>query len=151
MNVTVQLQRKNDASHFVAANDDGNTVSIDGAPGVGGQHLGFRPMQLALTALASCAAMDVGPILAKQRQSVSDIRVTATGTRGDGTPAPFTAVNLHFDLFGTVEEAQAHKALDLAVFKYCSVGAMLSCSVEITWTLTIHPAATQTEAAGGAG
>jgi putative redox protein len=143
MNVTVHLQRQNDASHFVASNDDGNTVSIDGAPGVGGQNLGFRPMQLALTSLASCAAMDVGPILAKQRQNVTDIRVTATGTRGDGTPAPFTAINLHFDLYGAIEEPQAHKALDLAVYKYCSVGAMLRCSVEITWTLTLHPGVDQ--------
>jgi putative redox protein len=148
MNVTVQLERRNDASHFVASNEDGNTVSIDGAPGVGGKNLGFRPMQLALTALASCAAMDVGPILAKQRQSVSDIRVTARGIRGDGTPAPFTAINLHFDLYGTIEEAQAHKALDLAVYKYCSVGAMLTCSVEITWTMTLLPETAGPESPG---
>jgi putative redox protein len=95
-------------------------------------------MELALTSLAACASMDVGPILAKQRQTVTDMRVTATGQREEGTPSPFTEINLHFDLWGAIEEAAAHRALDLAVYKYCSVGAMLSCSVEITWTLTIH-------------
>jgi putative redox protein len=95
-------------------------------------------MELALTSLAACASMDVGPILAKQRQTVRDMRVTATGRREEGTPSPFTAINLHFDLWGAIDEASAHRALDLAVYKYCSVGAMLSCSVEITWTLTIH-------------
>jgi hypothetical protein len=77
-----------------------------------------------------------------------DIRVTARGIRGDGTPAPFTAINLHFDLYGTIEEAQAHKALDLAVYKYCSVGAMLTCSVEITWTMTLHPETAGPESPG---
>ena len=95
-------------------------------------------MQLALTALASCATMDVAPILAKQRQTLTDIRVTASGERAEGTPSPFTTINLHFDLWGDIEEDKAHRALDLAVYRYCSVGAMLSCSVEITWTLTIH-------------
>ncbi|MFW5693690.1 MAG: OsmC family protein [Alkalispirochaeta sp.] len=138
MEMRVELHRMNQASHFEARNGDGNTVSIDGAPSVGGEQRGFRPMQLALTALASCAAMDVGPILAKQRQSLTDMRITATGQRGDGSPSPFTAINLHFDLWGAIEEPAAHRALDLAVYKYCSVGAMLRCSVEITWTLTIH-------------
>ena len=138
MKMSVELRRQNDASHFVATNDDGNSVSIDGAPAVGGQNLGFRPMQLALTALASCATMDVAPILAKQRQTLTDIRVTASGERAEGTPSPFTTINLHFDLWGDIEEDKAHRALDLAVYRYCSVGAMLSCSVEITWTLTIH-------------
>lgn len=138
MEIQVELHRVNEAAHFEARNTDGNTVSIDGAPAVGGEQLGFRPMQLALTALASCASMDVGPILAKQRQTVTDMRVTATGQREDGTPAPFTSINLHFELWGSIDEAAAHRALDLAVYKYCSVGAMLSCSVEITWTLSIH-------------
>lgn len=138
MGFRVDLHRVNQASHFEARNTDGNTVSIDGAPAVGGENRGFRPMQLALTALASCASMDVGPILAKQRQTVTDMQVIATGERSEGTPSPFSAINLHFDLWGTIDKTAAHRALDLAVYKYCSVGAMLSCSVEITWTLTIH-------------
>ncbi|MEX2442685.1 MAG: OsmC family protein [Alkalispirochaeta sp.] len=138
MEMRVELQRMNQSSHFEARNANGNTVSIDGSPAVGGENLGLRPMQLALTALASCASLDVGPILAKQRQTVTDMRVIATGQRGGATPSPFTAINLHFDLWGAIDETAAHRALDLAVFKYCSVGAMLSCSVEITWTVTIH-------------
>lgn len=138
MEVRVDLQRENAASHFAASNSNGNRVDIDGAPAVGGENRGFRPMELAMTALAACAAMDVRPILEKQRQTVDDIRITARGSRDEGTPAPFRAVNLHFDLWGEIEADKAHRALDLAVYKYCSVGAMLACSVEITWTLTLH-------------
>jgi putative redox protein len=139
MAMRVELHRANDAAHFEARNEEGNTVSIDGAEAVGGQGLGFRPMQLALTALASCASMDVGPILRKQRQELEDMRVTATGERSGGTPSPFTAVHLHFDLYGTISEPLARKALDLAVHRYCSVGATFSADVEITWSLAIHP------------
>ncbi|MCG8480014.1 MAG: OsmC family protein [Spirochaetales bacterium] len=138
MTMSIELRRVNEAVHFEAINGDGNTVSIDGAAAVGGENRGFRPMQLALTALASCASMDVAPILAKQRQQLRDMRVTATGERGDGTPSPFTAINLHFDLYGSLEEAPVRKALDLAVYKYCSVGAMFEGAVDITWTVAIH-------------
>jgi putative redox protein len=96
-------------------------------------------MQLALAALASCASMDVASILAKQRQSVRDFTVTASGERLNATPAPFKSINLHFVLYGEIEQSAARRALDLAVYKYCSVGAMLAGSVEITWTMEIHP------------
>lgn len=138
MDVQVRLERQNAASHFLASNGSGNRVAIDGSPAVGGEGLGMRPMELALTALAACATMDVRPILEKQRQSLDDIRVTATGTRHEGTPSPFRAINLHFELWGDIDTDRANRALDLAVFKYCSVGAMFACSVELTWTLTLH-------------
>jgi putative redox protein len=139
MAMRVELHRVNDAAHFEARNEERNSVSIDGAEAIGGEGLGFRPMQLALTALASCASMDVGPILRKQQQELDDIRVTATGERGGGIPSPFTAVHLHFDLYGIISEPAARKALDLAVHSYCSVGATFSADIEITWSLAIHP------------
>ena len=137
-NMNVHLHRVNDAVHFEASNGEGNVVSIDGTPALGGENLGFRPMQLALAALASCASMDVGPILAKQRQELTDIRVSATGERSKGEPAPFRSVKLHFDLYGRLNEKQVHKALDLAVHKYCSVGAMLRGNVDVSWSVEIH-------------
>lgn len=136
--MSVELHRRNRAVHLEARNDEGNTVAIDGSPAIGGEGLGFRPMQLALAALASCATMDVVSILGKQRQDLRDLKVTARGDRPPGEPSPFRSINLHFDLTGAVQEDAARKALDLAVHKYCSVGAMLAGNVEISWTMTIH-------------
>ena len=136
--INVELRRMNRAVNFVAKNGEGCVVSIDGPPALGGQELGLRPMQLALAALAACASIDIGPILAKQRQELSDIRVSATGERDEGTPSPFRSVNLHFDLYGRLDEKQVRKALDLAVHKYCSVGAMLQGNVEISWSVELH-------------
>jgi putative redox protein len=138
MAMKVELRRVNDAVHFEGSNDDGNTVHIDGASKVGGEGLGFRPMQLALAALASCASMDVVPILEKQRQRLADMRVTATGKRADGTPSPFTEINLHFDFYGEVSRSAAERAVDLAVNSYCSVGATFSDEVSISWSLDIR-------------
>ena len=140
--INVELRRVNEAIHFAASNGEGSFISVDGPPALGGENRGFRPMQLALAALAACASMDVGPILAKQRQELTDIRVSATGERDEGTPSPFRSVNLHFDLYGRLDEQQVRKALDLAVHKYCSVGAMLQGNVEISWSVELHAATT---------
>ena len=136
--MNVELRRVNGAVHFEVSDGEGGALSVDGPPSMGGENKGLRPMQLALAALASCASMDVGPILAKQRQQLTDIRVTAVGERGDEEPSPFRAVNLHFDLYGQLDEKKVHKALDLAVHKYCSVGAMLRGNVDISWSVEIH-------------
>lgn len=138
MQMHVELRRRNGAVHFEALNGEGNSVFIDGSPAIGGEGLGFRPMQLALAAVASCASMDAVSILKKQRQLLEDIRVSATGDRPAGEPSPFRTINLHFDLYGEIQEEAARKALDLAVHRYCSVGAMLRGTVDITWTMTIH-------------
>ena len=136
----VKLRRMNRAVNFVAKNEEGCVVSIDGPLALGGEELGLRPMELALAALAACASIDVGPILAKQRQELTDIRVSATGERDEGTPAPFRSVHLHFDLYGRLDEQQVRKALDLAVHKYCSVGAMLQGNVDISWSVELYAA-----------
>ncbi len=145
MQMSIELRRRNEAVHFEAKNDEENTVLIDGSPKAGGQGLGFRPMELLLAAIGSCASMDVVPILAKQRQQLDDIRVTVSGERSDGEPSPFTSITLHFDLFGHVDSGAAQRALDLAVHKYCSVGAMLQSTADVSWTMRIHGTAPDEE------
>lgn len=137
MNVT--LSRVNDRVHLQARNPDGNIVDIDGAPSIGGEGAGFRPMQLVLAALASCATMDLVAILTKQRQRLRDLSITVDGERADASPAPFTTIAIHFDLYGEIDEQKAGRAVDLAVHKYCSVGAMLRSTAEITATFAVHP------------
>ena len=134
----VELHRVNDRVHFRAQNADGNTIEIDGAERVGGEGAGFRPMQLALSALASCSVMDLIPILEKQRQSVDDVQIVASGERADRTPSPFTSVNLHYVLTGEIDPQKARRAVELALYKYCSVGEMLQATVTITYSFEIR-------------
>lgn len=138
--MTINLSRVNDKVHFTATSPDGHVIHVDGAPRVGGEGAGFRPMQLVLAAHASCTAMDLVPILEKQRQKLHHLEISITGERGDGVPSPFTAITIHYDLYGEIDEEKARRAIDLAVNKYCSVGEMLKHSVRIDFGFTIHPA-----------
>jgi putative redox protein len=133
----VSLNRANTKVHFVARNEDGNEIHIDGAPKVGGEGAGFRPMETLLAALAGCASMDVVEILRKQRAGLEDLKIDVHGQRPDTTPSPFSAIHLHFTVVGPVDEAKASRALDLAVNKYCSVGEMLKQSAEISYSYEI--------------
>ncbi len=134
----ITLKRVNDAVHFEASNSDGNSIQIDGSPAIGGEGKGFRPMEVLLAAIAGCSAMDLVPILRKQRQQVDDISIAVRGRRAEGvTPAPFENIELVFTITGQVDKARADRAAALAVEKYCSVAETLSDSVEISWRVEI--------------
>jgi putative redox protein len=128
------VHRRNAAVHFVAETDSGGRVPIDGAPAVGGQALGARPMELLLCALGGCAGIDVVGILAKQRQPVDDLVVTVEGDRSSGEPAVFERIHLHFAVAGPTDERAVQRAVELSMDKYCSVARMLERSATITYS-----------------
>ena len=92
---------------------------------------GFRPMALLLISLAGCSALDLGLILARQRQDVRSLVITAEGTRTDATPAPYTHITLTFTARGPVDPTALSRAAELAVRKYCSVADSLDPKIVI--------------------
>lgn len=119
---------------FEATAGSGGKLIVDGAPDIGGENRGMRPMELLLSAVASCSAMDVVHILVnKQKQPLEDLRIEIEGTRKDAVPAPFTKLHLVFIAKGAVEENKLQRAVQLAVEKYCSVSETLADDVAITW------------------
>lgn len=129
----VALSRIGHAAFRARAGSGGELV-VDGSPDIGGEGRGMRPMELLLTALASCASMDVVHILAnKQRQPLDDLQVFAEGLRKDDTPAPYTEVHLRFVAHGAIDPQKLERAVSLAVEKYCSVGASLAPGILVTW------------------
>jgi putative redox protein len=134
----IELKRLNEAVHFECTSEEGLRAETDGSPDVGGENKAPRPMQLLLMAHASCSAIDVVHLLKKMRQPLTDIRVVADGERAtDEVPAVFKKIHLHYILSGQLDEKSAEKAIRLSTDKYCSVGAMLSKTAEITWTFEI--------------
>jgi putative redox protein len=133
----IRLERQNDAVHFRAVNAEGNTLDIDGGPSVGGQGLGFRPMETVLAGLAGCSAMDLVSIINRQRMSLEDVKIDVSAERADAVPAPFTKIHLNYRLYGRLDETKCARAVSLAVEKYCSVAVMLEKSVEITHSFEI--------------
>ncbi|HMV31856.1 MAG: OsmC family protein [Gemmatimonadales bacterium] len=138
----VILERRNQAVHFTATTESGATVAIDGAPAIGGQGLGARPMELVLTALGACSGIDVVTILAKQRQEVHAVRVTVEGEREPGRePSLFATVHVRFEVTGGCDPDKLAHAVGLSMEKYCSVARILERSATITWSHAVLPAA----------
>jgi putative redox protein len=123
---------------FAATAASGGTLVVDGAPEIGGEGRGMRPMELLLSSMASCSAMDVLHILRKQKERLEGLSVAIEGVRADAVPAPFTRMKLVFEAWGeALDDHKLQRAVQLAVEKYCSVSATLASSVAITWEARI--------------
>jgi putative redox protein len=123
---------------FEATADSGGKLVVDGAPEVGGEGRGMRPMELLLSSVASCSAMDVLHILRKQREPIEGLAVEIEGARPDATPSPFLRMKMVFLARGNgLDDHKLQRAVSLAVEKYCSARATLSAGVEVTWEARI--------------
>ena len=123
---------------MIAENEDGNTIYIDGARKIGGENLGFRPMQLLAAGAGSCSSIDIISILKKQRQQIEDLQVEVRAEREEGAvPALFTTIHLHFVLSGILDEDKVKKAITLSLEKYCSVVKILEKTTKITYSYHI--------------
>src|SRR5687768_7383328 len=100
----IELNRLNDGFHLEAVNEQGKSVHIDASPDIGGTNQGMRPMQMLLSAMGGCSAIDVINILKKQKEPLRDIKITVTGEREkDATPSLFVEVHAHFRLYGNLD------------------------------------------------
>ena len=122
-----------DGISFRGETESGHSVSIDGAPNIGGKNLGPRPMELILLGLGGCSSIDVILILQKSRQEVTDCVVEIDSTRASEDPKVFTDIHLHFIVTGkSLNAQQVERAINLSAEKYCSASIMLRSTVNIT-------------------
>lgn len=129
----ITLDRQNNAVHFEAKNEAGNTVQIDGAPKIGGEDKGARPMELVIMGLGGCSSMDVISILQKQKQEIVDYKVEIEADRDtEKTPSLFTNIHVKFIITGKVDPKKAERAVKLSMEKYCSVTMILEKTATIT-------------------
>jgi len=99
---------------------------------------GPGPMETLMAALAACSATDVVEILAKRRTPAASLEIETVGTRVETTPRRLEHVLLKFKISGKgIERVHAERAIDLAVTKYCSVGASLDPGIKVEWELTL--------------
>lgn len=129
----IELHRADDAFHFISTSEEGKTVESDGSIAIGGGNKAMRPMEMVLSAIASCSSIDIVMILKKQRQRLDDINVTVEGKRAtDQVPAVFTDIHIHFKMTGKIKDKKAEQAVKMSMEQYCSVSKMLEGSVNIT-------------------
>ena len=123
---------------FDATTNSGHALVLDAAPPMGDDR-GVRPMELLLTALAGCAAMDVLSILEKKREPVQGLRVQIDAARASEHPRVYTEILMTYHVRGAVKPQSVKDAIDLTESIYCGVGAMLGKCATITSRFEIEP------------
>jgi len=112
-------------------------IAIDYVPPMGSGQ-GYLPLELLLMSLAACSGGTIGLLLRKMGKNVSDIKVTAHGTRREQHPTSFQKITLKFHLSAEdTSNADMQKAIRLAEESVCPVWAMLKNTVEIVTEFTI--------------
>jgi len=134
----VTVKRIDDAYKMEATNETGEILHIDGSKALGASESAFRPMQLLLTSLGGCSAIDIINVLTRGRQRIDSFEMKLSGDRVDGTPAPFTSMNVHFILKGKIKEEKLIKAIELAETKYCSVYFSLNPEIDIRYSYDLE-------------
>ena len=122
-----------DGMGFLAETGSGHTLTMDGAPDVGGRNLAPRPMEMLLVGAGGCTAYDVVLILQRGRHSVSDCRVKVSATRAETDPKIFTQLPFHYIVAGSgVQSTVVERAIKMSKEKYCSATIMLGHVAEVS-------------------
>jgi putative redox protein len=86
-----------------------------------------------LGAAAACSATDVVEILKKKRVDLKSLTVEAAGVRREEIPRRYIAFHLVWRIVGEgIDEAKAKQAVELSVYKYCSVMSSLAPDLKVT-------------------
>ena len=129
---------KNGLSFDGWASVSGFSVPLGADEAVGGANDGFRPMELILTGLAGCTAMDVISILAKKKLAVTNFEVKAYAERAAEHPRVFTHIVIEYIVTGqNLDLASVQRAVELSENKYCPAQGMLKQSVQIESKITL--------------
>jgi putative redox protein len=137
----INLKRLDADFNFEASNDNGNTISIDASPSIGGNCKGMRPMQLLLAALGGCSAIDIVSILRKQKQEIDFFEIEVNGEREEIPKegvSLFKTIEVHFILKGNIDVIKAERAIKLSMEKYCSVAKTLEPTAIINYKVSVN-------------
>ena len=127
-----------DGRCFVATNETGQSVIMDGTAASEGLKRGASPMELLLMGVAGCSSIDVVDIAKKQRQNIVDCMATVEAKRAESVPRVFTEIHIHFKVLGhDLSEDAIGKAVQLSAEKYCSASIMLGKAATVTHSFEI--------------
>ena len=124
--------------NFQGTTEAGAVVPIGTSPEPCETANSASPMVLVLLGLGGCQAMDVVWILNKKKIKFQKLRVELEADRTDEYPKVFNKIHMKFIVVGDVPEKVLEQAAKLSHEKYCSVGAMLEKSVEITHSVEVR-------------
>lgn len=131
----VTLGYKADEEYF-AVNEQGNRVEIDM---LASDHKKAQsPMQLLLSALVSCAAVDIVSMVKKRRRTLVAFSGKIEGNRREEIPKKFTDIHIKYTFTSPdLTQDEAKRFVKLGTTKYCSVAATINDSTEVTHSFEI--------------
>lgn len=119
---------------FETGRAGGATTKVDGTG-----ETAQSPVDLVLSALATCVTIDVVEILAKRRTPATRLEADISGKRADSVPRRFTQIQLDFIIDGDgIDRENAERAIELSMTKYCSVHDTLATDLRIDWSLCLN-------------
>jgi len=125
---------------FVAQTESGHALVADTDPDVGGFASAASPIELLLSAVAGCTAMDVMSILRKKRVQVDNFEIEVEAEKASETPKRLTSIHLVYKIWGPEIAPEAlERAITLSQEKYCTVSNTVNGVAEITWEHRINP------------
>lgn len=118
---------------YKAVAETGESLLIDMKPE---GKTNMAPMQMVLSALSGCIAVEVALMIQKKRRTLNNLVIEANGERNDTEPKRFTDIHLKFILTSPdATEEELRKVAQLGLDKYCSVASSLN--PEITFDCEI--------------
>jgi putative redox protein len=97
---------------------------------------GQSPVELLLSSLAACGAIDIVVMLKKRKKTILDFSIETEGVRTETTPRYFTSIHLKYRITSPdVQMEELNKTARLSLEKYCSVASSLKS--EITFSAEI--------------
>ncbi|MDA9556546.1 OsmC family protein [Vibrio sp.] len=124
---------------FVTTSDSGHSLIADAPAVFGGNESTQTPMEMVLSAAASCAGVDVTLVMKKQRKPLSFLEIQVEAEQAETEPKVYTHIHFTFICKGSNLTGKAlDKALALTFEKHCPVSIMLARSgTQVSWEYQI--------------
>ncbi|WP_258104109.1 OsmC family protein [Marinoscillum sp. MHG1-6] len=131
----IKLGFKDDKEYY-CENESGNRLEIDMLAAE--DKKAMSPMQLLLSGVIACAAVDIVQMVKKRRKTLVDFYGEVEGTRREDIPKKFIDINIKYTFVSPdLTEQEAERLVNLGVTKYCSVSASLNPDINLTHTFEI--------------
>jgi len=135
MEVNVSMSYLNDEK-FQVLNESGNKLTIDMYEKDKKENL--SPMELLLSAVTTCAAVEIVSMIKKRRRDFRDLKAESSGIRAETHPMYYKKINIKYIIYSKdLQDSEADRFISLALTKYCSVGSSIRIDTEVVHSFEI--------------
>ncbi len=118
----------------------GHKIVTDVSKEAGGEESGYKPTELLLFGMASCAGVDIVRIMEKQREKLTDLKIEVIAHQSETYPKPFHTIEVKYIARGeNLDEKKLAKAIELSESKYCVVSQTVQNETKVVTSYRILP------------